>query len=73
MIRYVCGNCGFVLYEFKVENGGRGFTNILEPGCIIEMYSGVCPRCGKKLEPVTTENWRERIRVRPKLGKLVKT
>ncbi len=71
MIRYICSNCGFVLYELKSVE--RNFTGVVEPRYIVKVYNGVCPRCGKSLEPPTTENWRERIRVELKLRKLLKT
>ncbi|MEM4977319.1 MAG: hypothetical protein QXT64_08355 [Desulfurococcaceae archaeon] len=53
MIRYICGKCGFVLYESRCA---------VEPEKIIAMYDGVCPRCGKKLEN-PANNWKINIRV----------
>lgn len=49
MIRYICGSCGYVLYEFKSTRGN--YAGIIEPRRIAEMYNFKCPRCGKKLEP----------------------
>lgn len=70
MIRYVCGNCGYVLYEYRTNT--RCYAGLPSPRYVYSKHNGVCPRCGKRLEPPTPENWRERIVVELKLRKLVK-
>ncbi|MEM4846458.1 MAG: hypothetical protein QW794_01705 [Thermosphaera sp.] len=66
VVRYVCGGCGYVLYEFRYDRGSTAAMRT--PAEVIRTYRGVCPRCGKKLEFSVSE-WRERIRVeRAKTG-----
>lgn len=56
-IRYVCSDCGYLLYEYKRENGKviahpkdlSGSRGLLTPSEIIAFYNGRCPRCGRKL------------------------
>ncbi|MEM4430220.1 MAG: hypothetical protein QXM08_03590 [Thermofilaceae archaeon] len=60
VVRYICGSCGFVLYEFRYDR--KNAVAMRTPAEIISKYKGVCPRCGKRLE-FRIEEWRERIRV----------
>ncbi|MEM4847790.1 MAG: hypothetical protein QW794_08545 [Thermosphaera sp.] len=62
MLRYICGNCGFVLYEYRVSTIG-----VPSPVDVLAVYKGRCPRCGKLLEPASFDNWRERVRVSPRV------
>ena len=63
-IRYVCSQCGYVLYEYRIENGKvkvspSGFkkeAGLATPKKVIEFYGGKCPRCGKKLRLPSLDN-----------------
>jgi len=51
-IKYVCKNCGTVLYEYKYGHvkGQDLYYGVSPPSVVIDMYKGVCPKCGRKLE-----------------------
>ncbi|MEM1832377.1 MAG: hypothetical protein QXJ97_12720 [Desulfurococcaceae archaeon] len=55
-IKYICGNCGYVLYEFKKSSLG-----LLSPATVSMMYKGKCPQCGKQLLSPTYETWKGKI------------
>jgi len=63
-IRYVCSQCGYLLYEYKIEKGKakvypsvfKKYTGVASPSEIIAFYGGKCPRCGKKLKLPTWED-----------------
>lgn len=58
-IKYICGNCGYILYEFKKSSLG-----LLPPATIVELHKGKCPNCGKQLKYDLLQEWRERIIIR---------
>ena len=43
-VRYICRNCGFVLYEGPGKSG-----YIASPEVVARMYNHTCPRCGSSL------------------------
>lgn len=51
-IIYRCKNCGTVLYSYKYgEVKGKDiYYGVFPPNVVIDMYKGVCPKCGRKLE-----------------------
>lgn len=56
-IRYVCSRCGYVLHEYKIENGRvvvypKSLSRLLTPTELAYHYYGRCPYCGKQLEPL---------------------
>ena len=63
-IRYVCSQCGYLLYEYKIEKGKakvypssfKKYTGVASPREIIAFYNGRCPRCGKKLRLPSLDN-----------------
>ncbi|MEM1831901.1 MAG: hypothetical protein QXJ97_10275 [Desulfurococcaceae archaeon] len=64
-IKYICGNCGYTLYEF----GRTGSTLGLISPEVIARINKVCPSCGKPLEYPTVSEWRSRIVIKPRLRK----
>jgi len=49
---YRCKNCGTILYTYRYGNVDKKdlFYGVLPPGTVIDMYKGVCPKCGRRLE-----------------------
>lgn len=48
-MRYICSNCGHVLYDSEKYNPWKKSFGLPTPSEIIGFYNGRCPRCGKKL------------------------
>ncbi|RLI86868.1 MAG: hypothetical protein DRP01_03240 [Archaeoglobales archaeon] len=52
-LRYVCSNCGYVLYDSKKYDPwklkGMNCFGLPTPSEVIRYYNGRCPKCGKKL------------------------
>ncbi len=49
-IRYVCKNCGYVLFDVKNKRLHGAPVGLLSPSEVIKYYNGRCPRCGRRLE-----------------------
>ncbi|MEM1830791.1 MAG: hypothetical protein QXE66_06155 [Desulfurococcaceae archaeon] len=64
-VKYICGNCGYTIYEFKRIGSSLG---LLSPETIAKVYK-VCPNCNKPLEYPTPSNWKGRIVIKLKLDK----
>lgn len=62
MLVYKCGRCGEVLYVYP---GGEG--RILTPLEVAGRYNYTCPRCGSRVTGVMNPDWREHIRMRPRM------
>ncbi|MEM4557869.1 MAG: hypothetical protein QW251_03655 [Desulfurococcaceae archaeon] len=60
-IKYICGNCGYVLYEFSRTGSSIG---LLSPRDIAKMYKNACPRCGKELTMPNPATWKHHIIVK---------
>lgn len=50
-VRYVCKNCGHILYKF--EKVGQDFYGVRTPSEIKSIYGGKCPKCGHELQTPT--------------------
>ncbi|GEM_PF-426267 len=46
-VKYVCRNCGFVLWEFREV--GQDYYGVPTPEEVIRVYGGICPRCKSDL------------------------
>lgn len=61
-VKYVCKDCGFVLYKF--ERVGQDFYGVRTPSEIKTIFGGKCPRCGHELSTPTIEDIRITVRKR---------
>ena len=59
-VKYICKNCGYVLYKF--ERVGQDFYGVRTPSEIKLMYGGMCPRCGHELGTPTIDDIKIRIK-----------
>ncbi len=46
-MKYVCRNCGNILYRF--EKVGQDFYGVRTPSEIKSIFGGKCPKCGHEL------------------------
>lgn len=61
-VRYRCGICGHVLYEFK--GVGQNYIGVLTPEEVVKLVGYICPSCKRVLE-TPRRHFREYINVRP--------
>ena len=59
-VKYVCKNCGYILYEF--ERVGQDFYGVRTPSEIRSIFGGICPRCGHELSTPSIEDIKIRIK-----------
>ncbi|MEM0326814.1 MAG: hypothetical protein QW733_07280 [Desulfurococcaceae archaeon] len=63
-IKYICGSCGHVIYEFKKVGSSVG---LLSPMEVAKLHGYVCPVCKSQLNVPSTANFRSHIQIRVRM------
>ncbi|MEM4717679.1 MAG: hypothetical protein QXE81_02830 [Desulfurococcaceae archaeon] len=66
-VRYRCGICGHILYEFK--GVGQNYIGVLTPEEVIKLVGYICPSCKKVLE-TPRKHFRDYIYIKPVISPL---